>query len=55
MQSKKHILIIDDEPEVAEMLKDFFKENNFKAAVITDGRKAMDYFKHEVPVWGSLF
>ena len=26
MQSKKHILPIDDEPEVAEMLKDFFEK-----------------------------
>lgn len=49
MQSKKHILIIDDEPEVTELLKNFFEENNFTTKIITDGNKALDYFKNVLP------
>ena len=49
MQSKKHILIIDDEPEVTELLKDFFEENNFTTETIADGNKALDYFEHALP------
>ena len=49
MQSKKHILIIDDEPEVTDLLKDFFEKNNFTAEIVADGNEALKSFKDALP------
>jgi len=49
MQSKKHILIIDDEPDVTDLLKDFFEQNNFKTEIVEDGSKALMSFKDALP------
>lgn len=49
MQSKKHILIIDDEPDVTDLLKDFFEQKNFKTEIVTDGNEALGSFKDALP------
>ncbi len=49
MHSKKHILIIDDEPDVTDLLKDFFEQKNFKTEIIADGNEALGSFKDRLP------
>ena len=48
-KSKKHILIIDDEPDVTDLLKDFFEQKNFKTGIAADGNKALGSFKDALP------
>ncbi|MDQ1351608.1 MAG: two-component system, OmpR family, response regulator VanR [Acidobacteriota bacterium] len=48
-KSKKHILIIDDDLEVIEMLKDLFEGNDFFVGAATNGTEGLDYFKHQLP------
>jgi DNA-binding response OmpR family regulator len=49
MQNKKHILIIDDEPEVTDLLKDFFEKNNFTTEIAADGNEALKSLKDALP------
>lgn len=46
---KKLILIVDDDPQIADLLKEFFEIKGFDAAVAKDGIKALDYFKKALP------
>jgi two-component system OmpR family response regulator len=51
MQNKtnRHILIIDDDPEVIDLLKDFFEGNQFKVGTASTGVEGIDYFKETLP------
>ena len=51
MQDKtnRHILIIDDDPEVIDLLKDFFEGNKFKVGTASTGVEGLDYFKETLP------
>jgi DNA-binding response OmpR family regulator len=46
---KKLILIVDDDPQIADLLKEFFELKGFEAAVAKDGIKALDFFKKALP------
>lgn len=47
--SKKHILIIDDDPEVIELLKDLFEGNDFFVGTAANGIEGLEYFGHQMP------
>ena len=45
----RKILIIDDEPEIRELLKLFFEDSGFKTEGIENGIAAIDYIKKKTP------
>ena len=49
MPDKKNILIIDDDQEVIDLLKDFLEVNGFGTASFTDGLDALNYLKETLP------
>lgn len=49
MPDKKNILIIDDDQEVIDLLKDFLEVNGFDTASFTDGLDALNYLKETLP------
>jgi two-component system OmpR family response regulator len=46
---KRDILVIDDEPEIREMLKEFLEEHDFTVATAKDGIEALECIKKHVP------
>ncbi|MBK7897489.1 MAG: response regulator [Anaerolineaceae bacterium] len=49
MQKQSHILIVDDEPEIAESLADFLmKKANFLVSAVPDGQEAIDFLQATV-------
>ncbi len=48
-KSKKHILIIDDDPEVIELLKDLFEGNDFIVGAAANGIEGLEYFQDHMP------
>ncbi|MCA9918181.1 MAG: response regulator [Anaerolineales bacterium] len=48
-QKQSHILIVDDEPEIAESLADFLmKKANFIVSAVPDGQEAIDFLQATV-------
>lgn len=48
-KSKKHILIIDDDSEVIELLKDLFEGNDFFVGTASNGIDGLEYFNRHLP------
>lgn len=46
---KKIILIVEDEPEVSTMLKDFFNSQGIDVALVDDGAAGLEYLKGDKP------
>lgn len=46
---KRDILIVDDEPEIRDMLKDFLQEHDFTITLAEDGIDAMEKLKEKLP------
>jgi len=46
---KKHILIIDDDEEIIELLTDFFEGNGFSVGTASNGLEGLDYFNRRLP------
>lgn len=44
-----HILIVEDEPELAELLRDYLLASSFTADIINDGALAVDYIQVHKP------
>ncbi len=49
MTEKKLILIVDDEEEIIQLLKDFLERKNFRLITATDGAQALDLAKKHIP------
>lgn len=49
MQNNKNILVIDDEPEVRDLLKDFLEDKNFAVKLVDDGAEALEYMETNIP------
>lgn len=49
MQNKKIILVIDDEPDIRDLLKDFLEDNNFAVELVDDGVEALEYMEKNIP------
>ncbi|MCP5105697.1 MAG: response regulator [bacterium] len=49
MQNKKRILVIDDELDVTDMLRDFLEANGFTVDTASDGLKGLACLKSFVP------
>lgn len=49
MQNRKIILVIDDEPEIRDLLKDFLEDNNFTVELVDDGVEALEYMERNTP------
>lgn len=49
MNTQKHILIIEDEVKIAELLKDYLEQLNYKVTMIHDGGDAVAWIKANVP------
>lgn len=49
MQNKKIILVIDDEPDIRDLLKDFLEDNNFFVQVVDDGAEALEFMGKKIP------
>lgn len=49
MPTKKNILIVDDDQEVIDLLKDYLEVNEFSTSSFTDGLEALDYLKDTLP------
>lgn len=48
MQHEK-IMIVEDEKEIAELLRDFLKEEQFEVSIVNDGEEAIRLFKEHQP------
>lgn len=46
---KKHILVIDDETDIQDLLRDFLEEKNFRVSLAGDGIKAMELIEKDLP------
>ncbi|MCK5056667.1 MAG: response regulator [Candidatus Aminicenantes bacterium] len=49
MQNKKNILVIDDEPDIRDLLKDHLEDNNFTVNVVDDGAEALEFMERNIP------
>ena len=49
MGNRSNILVIDDEKEVRELLKDYLEGKNFNVTLAADGLQAQQRFKEKVP------
>lgn len=49
MPTKKNILIVDDDQEVIDLLKDYLEVNDFNTYSFNDGLEALDYLKDTQP------
>lgn len=49
MPNKKRILIIEDEPKIAQILVDFFQMDGFDTSVLHDGLHAVDEIRNNEP------
>ncbi|MFC1807654.1 response regulator, partial [Candidatus Omnitrophota bacterium] len=47
--AKKHILVIDDEPEVCSLLNDFLGSRGFKVDIAHNGEEALSLIKQKIP------
>jgi DNA-binding response OmpR family regulator len=46
---KRDILVVDDEQEIRDMLKDFLEEHEFNVTVVADGLAAMESIEKKLP------
>ena len=46
---KKSILIVDDEEEIGQWIKEFFEEKGFKVFVATEGKVGCEYARRKQP------
>lgn len=49
MAEKKRILIVDDEPDLVEMVKLRLEANNYEAIIAYNGKEALDVARNEKP------
>lgn len=49
MQNKRNILVIDDEPDVRDLLKDFLEDHGYTVKLVEDGAAAVKYMDKNVP------
>ena len=49
MQSAMNILVVDDEPDMREMLHDFLEEQGHQVRAATDGKSALTQVRQETP------
>lgn len=47
--SNEHILIVEDEPEIAEILKDYMVNEGYEASILNDGDTVISFVKKENP------
>lgn len=45
----KKILVVEDEIEIGDMLKDFLEEKNFEVELATDGIRALELIGEDIP------
>lgn len=45
----KNILVVDDEENIREFLKDFLEEHNFNVTLAEDGQKAQELIEENLP------
>jgi PleD family two-component response regulator len=45
----ERILIVEDDPAIADMLRDFFGEQGYQIEVVTRGRDALDWCQQQLP------
>jgi DNA-binding response OmpR family regulator len=45
----KNILVVDDEENIREFLKEFLEEHNFKVTLADDGQKALELIEENLP------
>jgi DNA-binding response OmpR family regulator len=45
----RNILVVDDEENIRELLKEFLEENNFKVTLAEDGLKALELIEADLP------
>lgn len=43
------LLIVDDEPDICDFVKNFFKERNFEVLIAHNGREALDVVTADAP------
>ena len=48
MQNIK-IMVVDDELEIAELIKDYLEEEQFSVIISTDGKEAVELFRQQQP------
>lgn len=46
---KRDILVVDDEPEIRDMLHDFLQEHDFTVTLVEDGITAMESLEKNLP------
>lgn len=48
--AKSHILIVEDEPEIAEILRDYLVKDGYYVSLLDNGDEAFSFIKKEKPV-----
>jgi CheY-like chemotaxis protein len=46
---KKHVLVIDDDQEIIELLTDFFEGNGFSVGYASNGIDGLEYLNRQIP------
>ncbi len=49
MTEQPHILIVEDEPSIAEVTRLYLKRAGYRVTLLADGQAALDFFSHDTP------
>ncbi len=49
MKSNANILIVEDEPDLAELIADYLRASDYRPNILGDGKKALDAVKQAMP------
>lgn len=49
MKNRKTVLLIDDEKEIRDLLKNFFEKKKIEIIAVEDGSSALEFMKDEIP------
>ena len=49
MPNKKSVLVIDDEQDIRDLLKEHLEDHNYQVHVVDDGAEALEFMEHHIP------
>ncbi len=49
MNTNAHVLIVDDDINICELIRIYLEKDNFKVSISHDGKKAVEVFKEQAP------
>ena len=49
MNNGAHVLVVDDDANICEIIRMYLEKDNFRVSVCHDGKKAIEVFKDKAP------